>query len=74
MCKYSAVIIEPREHKSLEFVLNNILTNLSDEWGLIIFHGRKNKQFILDLFENSLKIFKHRLNKFIELNVDNIPI
>jgi hypothetical protein len=74
MFKYSAVIIEPREHKALEFVLNNILTNLSDEWGLVIFHGRKNKNFILNLFENSIKKFKHRLDKCIELDVDNLSI
>jgi hypothetical protein len=29
--KYTAVIIEPRQHKALQFVLNNFLENLNDE-------------------------------------------
>ena len=37
--KYTAVIVEPREHKALSFVLNNFLENLSDEWNIIIMHG-----------------------------------
>lgn len=31
MFKYTAVIIEPRRHNALEFVLENFLTNLSEE-------------------------------------------
>ena len=30
--KYTAIIIEPRTHKALEFVLNNFLENLNDDW------------------------------------------
>ena len=74
MFKYSAVIVEPREHKALEFVLRNFLENLSDDWGFIIFHGKKNKNFIVDLFDNSLKEFKHRISKLIELDVENLTI
>ena len=39
---YTAIIIEPREHKALEFVLSNFLQNLSTKWNFIIFHGNKN--------------------------------
>ena len=39
---YTAIILEPREHKALEYVLNNFLDNLSDEWNFIVFHGSKN--------------------------------
>ena len=30
--KYTAIIIEPRKHKALCFVLNNMLECLSNEW------------------------------------------
>ena len=72
MFKYTAVIIEPRRHNALEFVLENFLTNLSEEWGIIIFHGLLNKQFIEQLFNNKLHMFKHRLHKLIQLDIDNL--
>ena len=72
MFKYTAVIVEPREHKALEFVLRNFFLNLSDEWGFIIFHGNKNKDFIYNLFDTSLKEYKNRVYRLIQLNVDNL--
>jgi hypothetical protein len=72
MFKYTAVIIEPREHKALGFVLKNFFTNLSEEWGFIIFHGKSNKTFIEELFKSELSIYKHRINKIIQLETDNL--
>jgi hypothetical protein len=72
MFKYTAVIIEPREHKALGFVLNNFLTQLSEEWGFIIFHGKSNKNFIEELFKSELSIYKHRIDKMIQLETDNL--
>ena len=66
---YTAVIIEPREHKALGFVLHNFFTNLSD-WNFMLFHGN-NKKFIDALFENELKPFIDRIT-FIKLNVENL--
>jgi hypothetical protein len=43
--KYTAVIIEPRKHKALEFVLKNALDNLNASWKILLFHGTKNKEF-----------------------------
>ena len=43
---YTAVIIEPREHPALLFVLTNFLKNLSDDWSFIIYHGTNNIDFI----------------------------
>ena len=40
--KYSAIIVEPRKHKALYFVLNNVCDCLSDEWKIILFHGSEN--------------------------------
>ena len=72
MLKYTAVIIEPRQHKALGFVLNNFFTNLSDEWGFIIIHGNSNKQFIENLLHSELDKFKHRIDKLIQLDIDNL--
>ena len=46
--KYTAVIVETREHKALPFVLQNFLENLSDEWTFILFCGNLNKTFCID--------------------------
>ena len=70
--KYTAMIIEPRKHKALGFVLKNFLTNLSDEWGFVIFHGKSNKLFIQELFDNELLQFKYRIDKIIQLETDNL--
>jgi hypothetical protein len=72
MFKHTAVIIEPREHKALEFVLRNFFTNLSDDWGFVIFHGNKNGNFVHNLLNDPLKDFKHRVYRIIQLNVDNL--
>jgi len=68
---YTAVIIEPREHKALGFVLHNFFTNLP-EWSFILFHGN-NKEFIDNLFENELKPFLYRIT-FIKLKTDNLTL
>ena len=69
--KYSAVIVEPREHKALPFVLNNILENLSDEWNLIIMHGNLNKEYIDNIIENKLNRYKNRI-KCISIKKDGL--
>jgi hypothetical protein len=71
--KYTAVIVEPRKHKALPFVLENFLTNLSDEWDIIIMHGNKNEEYVDDIIENSLSSFENRISK-VNLNVDNLTI
>lgn len=69
--KYTAVIIEPRKHKALGFVLLNFLKNLSDEWNIILFHGTQNEEYVDNLFMSELKDFNNRLNK-IKLNIENL--
>jgi len=67
----TAVIIEPRKHKALYFVLNNFLENLSDDWNIIIFHGNLNKEYINTIINHALPQYKHRLS-LINLNVNNL--
>uniref|UniRef100_A0A6C0B8W0 DUF5672 domain-containing protein n=1 Tax=viral metagenome TaxID=1070528 RepID=A0A6C0B8W0_9ZZZZ len=68
---YSAVIVEPRIHKALLFVLKNFLENLSNEWNIIIFHGNLNKRYIKSLIDNKLSQYKGRIS-LVNLNIDNL--
>jgi hypothetical protein len=70
---YSAIIIEPRKHSAMEFVLKNFLENLGEEWTIIIIHGNMNKQFIYNIINKKLFLYKHRIQT-INLNVDNLTI
>ena len=67
---YTAIIVEPREHPALEFVLNNFVSNLSDEWNIIVFHGNKNIDFLKKIIEKNL----HTRISLINLQVDNLTI
>ena len=73
--QYTAVIIEPREHKAFQFVLENFVENLSNSWNIIIFHGNKNINYINNIIKSS-KVLTQNLNriKLINLNVDNLTI
>jgi hypothetical protein len=71
--KYSAIIVEPRKHKALSFVLKNALTNLPDNWNIVIMYGNKNKQFVMDIIDNDLSEYKKRITAK-NLNVDNLSI
>lgn len=69
--KYTAIIIEPRKHKALGYVLENFLENLDDRWDVILFHGTLNKEYSEDIIKNKLQRFKHRI-QLINLNVENL--
>uniref|UniRef100_A0A6C0KTL5 DUF5672 domain-containing protein n=1 Tax=viral metagenome TaxID=1070528 RepID=A0A6C0KTL5_9ZZZZ len=73
MRKYSAIIIEPRQHIALSFVLENICKNLSDEWLVIIMHGINNIEFIDNIISNHLHKYRNRIAK-INLFVDNLKL
>jgi hypothetical protein len=47
--KFTAIIVEPRKHKALEFVLGNFLENLDGRWSIIVFHGTDNEAFVKDI-------------------------
>lgn len=52
---YTAIIIEPRKHRALEFVLRNILDNLNEKWSVQIFHGTENEEWLKDILEKNFK-------------------
>jgi hypothetical protein len=70
--KYNAVIVEPRKHKAIEFVINNVCECLSMEWNIIFFHGSNNEDYVKNIiYKNDL--FKDRV-KLVNLNIDNLDI
>lgn len=69
--KYTAIIVEPRRHAALLFVLKNFLTNLSNEWNIIIFHGRLNSNYVNNIISNKLPNYKERIST-INLNINNL--
>ena len=68
--KYTAIIVEPRKHKALDYVLTNFYNNLSEDWQIIIFHGKNNIKFIQNIIT---KFDKSRI-KLINLNVNNLSL
>jgi len=63
---YTAIIVEPRKHAALEYVLKNFLTNLSPEWNIIVFHGTQNIEFVKTIIASSPRI------SMINLGVSNL--
>lgn len=67
----TAVMIEPRLHKHLELVINNMLFNLSTDTSIHIFHGIKNKSFLCSRYKN--EIDNNRI-KLTDMNIDNLTV
>lgn len=66
---YTAIIIEPRKHKALPFVIQNVLDNLSDEWGIIIFHGSQNKEYVSHMVD---ELNTSRIVNVVNLHMSNL--
>lgn len=64
---YCAVIVEPREQKDLEVVLKNVMYFLNDsgsdvKWGLKIYHGTKNEDFVKNIVKDWENVKLENLN------------
>jgi hypothetical protein len=59
-----AVIIEPRQHKALEYVVKNVRTHLPS-WPIQVFHGTKNEQFAKDCLKGIANV------QFVNTGKDN---
>ena len=68
---YTAIIIEPRRHPAMQFVLKNFLENLDERWQFIIFHGIDNKQWLRDMIDTQFIADKDRI-QLNNLNVVNL--
>jgi len=51
---YTAVIVEPRQHAALGFVLTNFMSNLSEDWNFLIFHGTHNLDHIQKILQGDI--------------------
>jgi hypothetical protein len=70
---YTAIIIEPRKHPAMEFVLQNFTDNLDTRWNFIIFHGIDNDSWLKDLISNINISNKDRIQLY-NLGVKNLTI
>ena len=70
--KHTAIIIEPRKHKAVSFVLKNILENLDDTWNVIIHHGTLNEDYVKGILERDLSNYRNRIS-LENLGVDDLP-
>lgn len=64
----TCIIIEPRRHKALEFVLRNMLENTMNSWPIIVFHGTNNGDYVKEIVDR----IKTQRIQLIQLNVDNL--
>lgn len=67
----TAIIIEPRNHKALHFVLKNALECLPTNWNIVLFHGNKNYEYVLPIITDLNDNYENRI-KIVGLNVDNL--
>ena len=68
---YTAIIIEPRKHIALSYVLKNFTSMLDNKWNFIIFHGKQNEDFVKKIID---KLNQKKRIKTINLGVDNLSI
>jgi hypothetical protein len=67
----TAIIIEPRKHRALAFVVQNALENLPLNWNIRIYHGTKNREFVEKLLETELRQMASRIS-LEDLGVENV--
>lgn len=70
---YTAIIVEPRKHKALPFVLQNFTENLSEEWNFMIYHGTENENMVKSIISSFSENVKNRIT-LINLKVKNLNI
>lgn len=69
--KYTAILIEPRSHPAMSFVLQNFAKNLSDEWNILILYGNLNIEYVNNIINTELPEYKSRITT-INLHIDNL--
>jgi hypothetical protein len=64
--EYTVVMVEPRKHEDMKYVLRNVMHMCDGNWALHIFHGNKNETYIKEIVKNWGRIHFHNLK------VDNL--
>lgn len=70
---YTAIMVEPRKHRALEFVIQNFTDNLDENWNFMIYHGSDNKQYLENIIKKLSADVQNRIT-LINLKVPNINI
>jgi hypothetical protein len=70
---YTAIMVEPRKHRALEFVMRNFTDNLDNNWNFMIYHGSDNKQYLENIVKKLSADVQSRIT-LINLKVSNINI
>lgn len=65
---YAIVIVEPRKHPNLQYVIENFDVNMDPKWDLYVFHGKNSSQYVID----STKNVKGRKKFLYQLEIDNL--
>lgn len=68
---FTAIILEPRKHRALSFVVRNILTNLDSRWSVIIYHGTANSEWVQQVLKTDLAELSGRIS-LQNLGVENL--
>jgi hypothetical protein len=68
---YTALIVEPRKHPALQFVLKNFLENLDERWNFLVFHGNENEQWLRATINSEFSLDNNRI-QLNNLNVSNL--
>jgi hypothetical protein len=64
----TAVMIEPRRHKAIKFVLENFLECLDESWSIIVVIGNSNYEYV----QNITKSINSNRIKIINMNLPNL--
>ena len=71
MVQYTALIVEPRKHNALVFVLENFTRLLDERWSFVVCHGTDNEAFVQEKIQQKLSHASHRTT-LVNLHVSNL--
>ena len=71
---YTALIIEPRQHPALRFVLQNFLENLDSQWNFILYHGLDNEQWMKSIVHQSFSPEDQNRITFRKIGLKNLTL
>lgn len=70
---YTAIMIEPREHPAMRFVLHNYFQGLDSRWNFILYHGIDNEYWLKNMVKT---VFSSNMNRitFRMININNLTL
>jgi len=71
---YTAIMIEPRQHPAMRFVLQNFLENLDTRWNFILYHGIDNEDWLKTLVQSAFSSEDQKRIIFRKIVVKNLSL